>query len=74
MRQLNEHEISNVSGGSLTSLILDFFKNMNGSSQEETTEWVRPEAVPPAKTISGETFGMGIFGVVAAFALGFLAF
>jgi len=74
MRELNNKEISNVSGGSLTSLILDFFKNLNGSSQEESTEWTRPENIPAANPISGQAFGMGIVGVVAAVAFGLLAF
>lgn len=74
MRELKESEIKNVSGGSLTSLILDFFKSINSSSQEETTEWTRPEDIPAANPISGQTFGMGIVGVVAAVALGLLAF
>jgi len=74
MRELKVSEISTVSGGSLTSLILDFFKNMNSSSQEETTEWTRPENIPAANPISGEAFGMGIVGVVAAVAFGLLAF
>jgi len=74
MRELNNKEISNVSGGSLTSLILDFFKNLNGSSQEESTEWTRPENIPAANPISGQAFGMGIVGVVAAITFGLLAF
>jgi len=74
MRELNNKEISNVSGGSLTSLILDFFKNLNGSSQEESTEWTRPENIPAANTISGQAFGMGVVGVIAAVAFGLLAF
>lgn len=74
MRELKESEISNISGGSLTSLILDFFKNLNASSQEETTEWTRPENIPAANTISGEAFGMGVVGIVAAVAFGLLIF
>ncbi|MHA6313536.1 MULTISPECIES: hypothetical protein [Pantoea] len=74
MRELKESEIQNVSGGSLTSLILDFFKSINASSQEETTEWTRPEEVPAANPISGQAFGMGIVSVVAAVAFGLFAF
>lgn len=74
MRELKKSEISNVSGGSLTSLILDFFRNINGSSKEETTEWTRPENIPPVDTISGEAFGKGVVGVVAAVAFGLLFF
>jgi len=75
MRDLQINEISNVSGGSLTSQILDFFKSLNSSSsQEETTEWKRPENIPAANPVSGEVFGMGIVGIVAAVAFGLLAF
>lgn len=75
MRELKVSEITNVSGGSLTSQILDFFKNLNSSSsQEETTKWTRPENIPAANPISGEAFGMGIVGIVAAVAFGLLAF
>ena len=77
MRELKDNEISNVSGGSLTSLILDFFKNVNSSSQQEPTEWTRPEKVPPVNTISGEAFGMGVVsvvGAVAAFVVGLFSF
>jgi len=75
MRELKVSEITNVSGGSLTSQILDFFKNLNSSSsQEETAKWTRPENIPAANPISGEPFGMGIVGIVAAVAFGLLAF
>ncbi|MEM6052579.1 hypothetical protein AAH450_18635 [Erwinia sp. P7711] len=74
MRELKTSEISNVSGGSLTSLILNFIKNLNASSQQETTEWTRPENIPAANTVSGESFGMGIIGVVAAVAFALLIF
>jgi len=73
MRELKVSEISTVSGGSLTSLILDFFKNINSSSKEETTEWTRPEDIPAANPISGEAFGMGIVGIVAAITFGLFA-
>lgn len=74
MRELKESELSNVSGGSLTSVILDFFKSINASSQEETTEWTRPENIPAANPISGQAFGMGIVSIVAAVAFGLFAF
>ena len=74
MRELKKSELSNVSGGSLTSAILDFFRGLNASSTEETTEWTRPENIPAANPISGEAFGMGIVGVVAAVAFGLLIF
>lgn len=75
MRELKANEISAVSGGSLTSIILDFFKNLGSSSDsKEKTEWVRPDSIPPANTISGNAFGMGIVGIVAAFAFGMMIF
>lgn len=73
MRELETKEIENVSGGSLTSVILDFFKQLSGtSSSKEKTEWTRPDSVPEANPIDGTTFGMGIVGVVAAVAFGLL--
>lgn len=71
MRELNSKEIEGVSGGSLTSLIMDFFKQL-GSSSEEKTEWVRPDTVPEANPIGGSAFGMGIFGMAAAVVFGLL--
>lgn len=73
MRELNNHEIEGVSGGSLTSVILDFFNQLGGSSKEKT-EWVRPDSVPAANPISGSAFGMGIVGIAAAVVFGLLAF
>ncbi|NYS31949.1 MULTISPECIES: hypothetical protein [unclassified Pantoea] len=73
MRELNTKEIEGVSGGSLTSLILDFFRGLGDSSTStEKTEWVRPDSVPAANPISGNAFGMGIVGIVAAVAFGML--
>ncbi|WP_313537102.1 hypothetical protein [Pantoea sp.] len=73
MRELNTKEIEGVSGGSLTSLILDFFRGLgDSSSSTEKTEWVRPDSVPAANPISGNAFGMGIVGIVAAVAFGML--
>jgi len=74
MRELKPNEISTVSGGSLTSMILDFFKGLNSPSQEESTERTRPEGIPPVNTISGEAFGMGVVGVVTALFFGLLFF
>jgi len=73
MRELNNREIEGVSGGSLTSVILDFFNQLSGSSKEKT-EWVRPDSVPAANPISGSAFGMGIVGIAAAVVFGLLAF
>lgn len=76
MRELNINEIEGVSGGSLTSVILDFFKQLSmSSSSTEKTDWVRPDSIPAANTISGTAFGMGVVGVVgivAAVAFGLL--
>ncbi|MGJ0193854.1 hypothetical protein ACR6A7_16135 [Pantoea sp. RRHST58] len=74
MRELKSSEISNVSGGSLTTQILDFFKNLNASSQPESTEWIRPDNIPAANPVSGESFGIGIVSIVSAVVLGLLAF
>lgn len=75
MRELTGYEIKEVSGGSLTSLIMDFFKGLNSSStSNEKTEWVRPESIPAANPVSGTTFGMGIVGVAAAVIFGLLVF
>lgn len=73
MRELNNNEIKGVSGGSLTSIILDFF-NQLGAGSKEKTEWVRPDSVPAANPISGSAFGIGIVGVAAAVVFGLLAF
>lgn len=73
MRELNNQEIQNVSGGSLTSLILDFFKQLSAGPSEEKTEWTRPEGIPEANPINGTAFGMGIVSVVAAIAFGLFA-
>ncbi|AMG56702.1 hypothetical protein [Pantoea vagans] len=73
MRELKIKEIESVSGGSLTSVILDFFKQLGASSQEKT-EWVRPESIPEANPVSGTAFGMGIVGVAAAVVFGLLMF
>ncbi|MFW0699750.1 hypothetical protein [Pantoea sp. R13S299] len=73
MRELNNREIEGVSGGSLTSVILDFF-NQLGASSKEKTEWVRPDSVPVANPISGSAFGMGIVGIAAAVVFGLLTF
>lgn len=73
MRELETKEIESVSGGSLTSVILDFFKQLSGmSSSKERTEWTRPDSVPAANPIDGSTFGMGIVGIVAAVTFGLL--
>ncbi|WP_312760085.1 hypothetical protein [Pantoea brenneri] len=74
MRELKASEVSSVSGGSLTSMILDFFKNLNAPSQEEKTEWIRPDAIPDVSTVSGHNFGMGIFGLGVTVAFGLLFF
>lgn len=74
MRELNVHEIEKVSGGSLTSLILDFFKSINSSSKEKNREWTRPESIPSANPVSGEAFGRGIIGIIAAITFGLLVF
>ena len=73
MRELKTNEIEGVSGGSLTSVILDFFKQIGGSSKEKT-EWLRPESIPEANPVSGTAFGMGIVGVAAAVVFGLLMF
>ncbi|MGC0829198.1 hypothetical protein [Pantoea agglomerans] len=73
MRELNNKEIEGVSGGSLTSVILDFFKQL-GASSEEKTEWTRPDSIPVANPVSGSAFGMGIVGVAAAVVFGLLIF
>ncbi|KAA5927433.1 hypothetical protein F3I27_19650 [Pantoea sp. Bo_2] len=73
MRELKSNEIAGVSGGSLTSVILDFFKQI-GESSKEKTEWVRPESIPEANPVSGTAFGMGIVGVAAAVVFGLLMF
>ena len=73
MRELNIKEIEGVSGGSLTSFILDFFKRLGpGSASKEKTEWVRPDSVPAANPVSGDAFGMGIAGLVSAVIFGVL--
>ncbi|MGJ0482730.1 hypothetical protein [Pantoea agglomerans] len=75
MRELNTQEIKGVSGGSLTSVIMDFFKGLGSSStSKEKTEWVRPESIPAANPVDGTTFGMGIVGVAAAVVFGLLMF
>ncbi|WP_337013616.1 hypothetical protein [Pantoea sp. AS142] len=73
MRELNNNEIQEVSGGSLTSVILNFF-NQLGKDSSEKTEWVRPDSVPAANPISGSAFGMGIVGIAAAVVFGLLLF
>lgn len=73
MRELKTNEIEGVSGGSLTSVILDFFKQIGGGSKEKT-EWVRPESIPEANPVSGTAFGMGVVGVAAAVVFGLLMF
>lgn len=73
MHELNNKEIEGVSGGSLTSVILDFFKQL-GASSEEKTEWTRPDSIPTANPVSGSAFGMGIVGVAAAVVFGLLIF
>lgn len=70
MRELKKSEIEGVSGGSLTSLILGFF-NQLGTGSKEKTEWVRPESVPEANPVSGDAFGMGVVGIVAAVTVAF---
>ncbi len=52
MRELNNKEIINVSGGSMSYLIPGFFENPEGFSQEESVEWTRPENIPAANTCS----------------------
>lgn len=73
MRELKSYEVNDVSGGSLTSVILDFFKQLTTPSQERT-EWVRPDSVPAANPIDGNTFGMGILGVGIAGLVSAVAF
>lgn len=55
-------------------MILDFFKNLNAPSQEEKTEWIRPDAVPDVSTVSGRDFGLGIVGLGITVAFGLLFF
>jgi hypothetical protein len=73
MRQLNSKEIEDVSGGSLTSLIMDYFKQL-GTSSEEKSEWQRPDSIPEATPINGSAFGMGIVGIAATVVFGLLLF
>jgi len=72
MRELNSKEIENVSGGSLTSLIMDFFKQLTTGTSEEKTDWVRPDDIPEANPVDGSAFGMGIVGIAAAVVIGML--
>ncbi|MCX0499647.1 hypothetical protein [Erwinia billingiae] len=71
MRELRGQEISEVSGGSLTSFILGYFKQL-GASSEEKTEWVRPDSIPEATPVNGSAFGMGIVGIAATVIFGLL--
>ncbi|RJT53523.1 hypothetical protein [Rahnella variigena] len=73
MRELNTKEIEDVSGGSFTSLILDFFKQL-GTSSEEKVEWQRPDSIPEATPVNGNAFGMGIVGIAATVVFGLLLF
>ncbi|MEZ3501478.1 hypothetical protein [Pantoea sp. KPR_PJ] len=75
MRELNGKEIETVSGASLTSQIMDFFKQFTTSTSKEKTDWVRPEDIPESHPVSGSTFGLGIVGLAtaaAAVVIGFL--
>ena len=80
MRQLNNNELENVSGGSLTSFINDLIKQLSSyssNSSDTTTEATRPESVPSATPIDGNTVGAGIVavaGAIGALALGALSF
>lgn len=71
MRELNNSEIEGVSGGSLTSSILGFFKslNSNNNNNEEDVNWVRPDSISPGQPISGSTFGKGVVGIIGALSI-----
>lgn len=71
MRELKVKEISDVSGGSLTSFILGYFKQL-GASSEEKVEWQRPDSIPEATPVNGSAFGMGIVGIAATVIFGLL--
>lgn len=74
MRELKVNEIANVSGGSLTTLIMGFFKNVDTSFKKKQTEWIRPKGIPAANPVSGETFGRGIISIISAITFGLLFF
>lgn len=66
MRELKTSEIESVSGGSLTTLIMGFFKDLTSSSSSNNADWVRPDDIPEATPVSGEVFGIGLVSVLAA--------
>lgn len=65
MRELDSEQLKNVSGGTLTSVIMDFFNQATTSSSKEKTNWTRPESIPETNTISGSTFGLAVIGIAA---------
>lgn len=70
MRELKNSEIAIVSGGSLTTFIMGFFRQLNSSTTKEKTDWVRPENIPAATPVSGEVFGRGVVTALLSLVFG----
>ena len=66
MRNINNSEMEEVAGGSLTSDILDFFKG--SSSSENNKDWTSPSTIESPAIGQGDKFGKIVVGalVVAA--------
>ncbi|MGL6017137.1 MAG: hypothetical protein ACRC0C_00520 [Gibbsiella quercinecans] len=73
MRELTAVEMEAVSGGSLTTFILDYIRQLTGSSaSNNSSEWVRPEDIPEATPVDGTIFGMALVGVISFIGLGLI--
>ncbi|MTH45709.1 hypothetical protein [Intestinirhabdus alba] len=69
MRNLNNEEINQISGGSLTSAILDYFRNLNSGGDSGKQDWQSSSTTPSPALGKGDQYGAAIVTGLAVIAL-----
>ncbi|MGU3521609.1 hypothetical protein ACLBW2_00685 [Enterobacteriaceae bacterium C23F] len=65
MKEINGEVLTKVSGGNLTSSILDFFRNWGADSNSEQGEWTSSSTVESPALGKGDEYGKAIVAVLA---------
>lgn len=76
MKEINGEVLSKVSGGNLTSSILDFFRNWGADSNSEQGkqgEWVSNSTIESPALGKGDEYGKAIVAVLAVAAVASVA-
>ncbi|HAT8013592.1 hypothetical protein K7R23_24525 [Citrobacter rodentium NBRC 105723 = DSM 16636] len=69
MHNLNKEEVHQVSGGGLTSDIINYFRNLNTDSETGKQEWQSVVTTPSPALQKGDQYGAAIVTGLAAIAL-----